>query len=86
MSNQPTATQFTRKEESWAEFLAGKTAEKIEALEAEMRADGVPEENFSDNPTLLDLYDDEMFYQRLAEFMREKRVYIRERYLMEEHE
>jgi len=78
---QPTATAFTRTQESWAEFVLGKIGEKIETREAWLTANGFSEEDFAEDTELIELYEEELFYERYADEMRKQREYIRDTYL-----
>lgn len=79
--NQPTATAFTRTQESWANFVLEKIRAKIAEQESWLRENGWTDEEFPDNDKLMDLYDDELFYTRYADEMARQREYIRENYL-----
>ncbi len=81
MANQPTATAFTRTQESWAEHVLEKIEAKIKVREHWLREDGYPESEFADDEELYDLYEDAIFYERYAEEMRKQREYIRVNYL-----
>lgn len=78
---QPTATAFTRTQESWATFVLDKVDEKIDLREAWLNDNGVPEDQWAEDPELLELYEESLFYERYAEEMRTQRDYIRTRYL-----
>lgn len=80
-TKQPTATAFTRTQESWATFVLGKIRANIEKVEEELRRDNVPLEEWDDNEDLLDLYQEELFYERYAEEMLNQRQYLAEKYL-----
>lgn len=81
MSKQPTATAFVRSQESWAEHILGKIQQQIEDREEWLAERGIEPEDFDTDNELLDLYDDEMFYERYAKTMATQRDYIREKYL-----
>jgi len=81
MTKQPTATAFTRTQESWAKFALGKVREQIEDREEALRERGWRVEEFDSDDTLVSLYEDELFYERYAEEMASQRGYIRMRYL-----
>lgn len=81
MVRQPTATAFIRSQESWAGHMADQIRTDIVVREAALRDDGVPEERWDDDHVLMDLYDDELFWDRYAEEMVKQREYIREKYL-----
>ena len=51
------------------------------ARELVLRDDGVPEDQWDSDGILMDLYDDELFWDRYAEEMVKQREYIREKYL-----
>lgn len=70
---QPTAVAFTRKQESFANLILKKVRDSIALQEAE-EGDQEPSE------TLLDLYDEEMFWARYARVMREQRDHLHEVY------
>ena len=84
MTKQPTATKFTRTQESWAEFVLDKIEQQIKDRENQLAAAGVREDQWDRDPILMDLFDDELFYARYAEEMREQRRYIRAKYFGEE--
>lgn len=81
MSRQPTATAFTRAQESWALHVADKVRSDIVQRETTLQQDGVPEEQWDDDDQLMDLYDEEIFWDRYAEEMVKQRLYIKDRYL-----
>jgi 23S rRNA G2069 N7-methylase RlmK/C1962 C5-methylase RlmI len=81
MAKQPTATAFTRTQESWARFVLDKIEKKIEERESWLYENGWREEDLDKDPELIDLYDDELFYERYADEMEKQREYIRENYL-----
>lgn len=78
---QPTATQFTRTQESWANHVLGLIQDKIEEREALLRKHDIPIEEWDADEALMELYDDELFFERYAEQMRQQREYIHEKYL-----
>lgn len=80
-SKQPTATQVLRSQESWANFILDKLESQIEAREAELEAMGIPVDAYDQDDTLINLYDEEMFYARYADEMARQREYIRSKYL-----
>lgn len=79
-TKQPTATVFTRSQESWANFVLEKVQEKIIDREDALRENGWSDDDFPKDETLMDLYDDELFYMRYAEEMARQREYIRVKY------
>ena len=79
-SKQPTATVFARSQESWADFVLGKVQAKIADREAALAENGWPEEDFPKDEILMDLYDDEMFYERYGDEMAKQREYLRKKY------
>ena len=79
-TKQPTATVFARNQESWADFVLGKVRAKIEDRETALRENRWPEEEFSDDEILMDLYEDEIFYERYGEEMTRPREYLRKKY------
>lgn len=81
MSSQPTATVFTRKQESWASFVLEKVRAKIEDREEGLRENGWSPEDFPNDEKLMDLYDDELFWSRYGEEMARQREYLRVKYL-----
>lgn len=81
MAKQPTATAFTRSQESWASHVADRVRADIIARESVLRDDGVPEDQWDADRILMDLYDDELFWDRYADEMVKQREYIREKYL-----
>ena len=81
MAKQPTATAFTRSQESWAKHVLDKVQLAIEEREDWLRENGWPVEDFPNDDTLMDLYDDEMFWSRYGLQMAVQREYIREKYL-----
>ena len=81
MTRQPTATAFTRAQESWASHVLSRIRTDIVARELVLRDDGVPEDQWDSDGILMDLYDDELFWDRYAEEMVKQREYIREKYL-----
>lgn len=86
MSNkQPTATAFTRTQQSWAEFVLVKVRAKIAEQESWLREQGWPSDKFNENEKLMDMYDDELFYLRYAEEMEKQRAFIRKNYLGEDN-
>ena len=58
---QPTATTFVRAQESWADFILEKVRKKIADREEALRENRWPEEDFSNDEILMDLYEDEIF-------------------------
>jgi len=78
---QPTATAFTRTQESWANFVLKKVRAAISQRERWLEADGVPVSEWDSDTELYDLYEDELFYERYASEMVKQRGYIREKYL-----
>lgn len=81
MNKQPTATKFTRAQESWAYFILDKLDVSISEREAALRAQGIPSEEWDQDETLMDLYDEELFYTRYAAEMSRQREHIRNTYL-----
>lgn len=81
MEKQPTATRFTRTQQSWAEHILKKLEGEIDERENLLLSEGWEKENLPDDETLSDLYDDELFYMRYAEEMKSQRDYIKENYL-----
>lgn len=81
MSNkQPTATAFTRTQESWAEFVLAKVQAKIVEQEDWLRERGWKDVDFPEDEKLMDLYDDELFYSRYAEEMARQRKHLKKKY------
>ena len=80
MSKQPTATAFTRTQESWAIHVLPKVRAQIEEREDWLREKGWKPDEFDTDATLMDLYDDELFYERYAAEMARQRAYIKEKY------
>lgn len=74
MSKQPTAIAFTRKQEKFGKHILEKVQAEIEELESWL---GKDEEPFG---RLLDLYDDEMYWARFIEQMREQRKHLHNKY------
>lgn len=81
MSKQPTATAFTRSQESWSEFVLEKVRQQIADMEDDLLEVGWKPEEFPENDKLMDLYDDEMFWLRYGEQMVKQREYLRKKYL-----
>ncbi len=81
MARQPTATAFTRAQESWASHVLDRVRADIVARELALQEDGVPEEHWDDDGILMDLYEDELFWDRYADEMIKQREYIRRKYL-----
>lgn len=80
---QPTATEFIKKQASWASFLQEKIDAKIKDREEYLRSIAWEVDEFPDDPVLMDLYDDAMFYSRYFDEMEKQRAFIRGRYLGE---
>ena len=80
-TKQPTATAFTRTQESWANFVLKKVKANIAKQEERLREDHVPVDEWGDDPILYDLYEDEIFYERYAQEMEIQRDFIKEKYL-----
>jgi len=85
-SKQPTATVFTRTQESWANFVLEKVQKKIDDRESWLKENGWKPEELSDDSVLMDLYDDELFYMRYAEEMARQRTYLRKKYFNDDEE
>jgi len=83
-ARQPTATAFTRTQESWAKHRLGRTRAAIETQEDWLREQGWVADDFPTNDTLMDLYDEELFWARYGEEMASQREFLRETYLGEE--
>lgn len=81
MAKQPTATAFTRTQESWARHVLDRVQAQIEDREDALRENNWKDEEFPNDETLMDLYDDELFWERYALQMQQQRDYIREKYL-----
>lgn len=79
-SKQPTATVFARSQESWADFVLGKVQAKIADREAGLIENGWTEEEFPNDEILMDLYEDEIFYERYGDEMAKQREYLRKKY------
>lgn len=78
---QPTATVFTRTQESWANFVLEKVRANIIEQEDWLREQGWADEEFPNSDKLMDLYDDELFWTRYGDEMAKQREYIRNKYL-----
>ena len=78
---QPTATEFTRTQGSWAAFILEKIRVKIDDREEALRENGWSEDQFPDDDKLMDLYDEELFYTRYGEEMIKQRAFLRNKYL-----
>jgi hypothetical protein len=81
MAKQPTATAFTRTQESWANHVLEKVRKEIEERESLLRRNDIPIELWDDDDDLMEMYDDELFFERYAEEMARQRAYIKEKYL-----
>lgn len=79
-SKQPTATAFTRTQESWAKFVLEKIKADIEDQESWLTERGIAVEDFDLDDKLMKLYDEEFFFERYAVEMAEQRVYMRGKY------
>lgn len=83
-NKQPTATAFTRTQESWAQFVLKKIRKDIQEKEDYLINErGWSRDQLSEDDALLDLYDDEIFYERHARYMADQRDYLREKYFNE---
>lgn len=82
-SKQPTATAFVRAQESWASFVLPKIRTNIENRESELKAKGVSVDDFDKDETLMDLYDEELFFERYAVEMARQRAFLFEKYFGE---
>lgn len=83
MAKQPTATAFTRTQQSWAIFVLSKVKRDIEEREDWLRELGIPTDEFSDDDKLMNLYDDELFYERYANEMSNQREYLHKKFFNE---
>lgn len=81
---QPTATAFTRSQESWADFVLPKIQAQIQEREDWLVEIGWNRDELPDDDILMDLYDDELFYIRFAKEMRKQRAILRAKYFGEE--
>lgn len=81
MNKQPTATAFTRSQESWSEFVLNKVRTQIADREEWLAERGIEPEDFDTDDELLDLYDDEIFWIRYGKQMAKQREFLREKYL-----
>lgn len=80
MGSTLTAAKFARAQESWARFMLTKVRAQIDEQETYLRNEkGWSPDNFSDDPILMDLYDDEMFWSSYGEHMTGQREFIRRR-------
>lgn len=82
-NKQPTATAFTRNQESWANFVLAKVKKEITEREDWLRELGWDTDSLPDDPELMDLYDDELFYERYSKEMADQRGYLRKRFFNE---
>lgn len=80
MAKQPTATAFTRTQESWAKFVLDKIKAAIEERESWLRELGKSTDELSEDNELLDMYDDELFYERYSQEMADQRSYLKAKY------
>ena len=81
MAKQPTATAFTRTQESWAKFVLDKIKAAIEEREMYLiNEQGWTREALSEDNELLDMYDDELFYERYGQEMADQRSYLKNKY------
>ena len=78
IKRQPTAIAFTRTQEKFAKHILEKVQAEIAAIEATMED---PDLNPSDY--LCDLYDDEVYWIRFADHMRQQREYLHQKYGIE---
>jgi len=78
---QPTANSFIRSQVSWARHMANRVREQIEEREKELRVQGVWTTDLPDDDDLMDLYDDELFWERYEEEMNKQRQHFREKFL-----
>lgn len=84
-SKQPTAIAFTRAQESWADFVLKKIRTKIEEREKELSENlGVPVDRLPEDDELMDMYDEELFFERYAEEMAKQRGFLRAKYFGED--
>lgn len=75
-----TAAKFARAQESWARFMLKKVQAQIDEQETYLRNEkGWGPDEFSEDPILMDLYDDELFWNRYEEHMTSQREFIRNR-------
>ena len=81
MRKQPTAMEFTRTQESWAAHRADMVRRDITQYEDRLRQEGIPASSWDDDETLLDLYEDEIFWDRYTDEMVKQRNYLRNQYL-----
>lgn len=79
-NKQPSASVFARSQESWADFVLDKVRVKITDREDWLRENGWKESEFPDDTVLMDLYDDELFYERYGDEMARQREYLRNKY------
>lgn len=77
---QPTANSFIRAQVSWAKHMANRVSEDIEEREKNLRARGVVPELYSEDDELMDLYDEEIFWERYEEEMVKQQEYFRGKY------
>lgn len=81
MAKQPTATAFTRTQESWAlHVLNEKVRPAIDERQTFLRNKGTPESKWDSDPILMNLYADEEFWERYADEMIRQREYIKEHF------
>lgn len=83
MAKPPTVNAFVKQQESWASHVLTKIQAKIEDREEYLREQGWNVDDLSDDQTLMDLYDEELFYIRYGEEMVKQRKFIQERYFHE---